>query len=88
MLRHRRLHHDGRMLRVNARRQEQRGRLQDLRAQLGRLLINRDRVQIDNAEDALVIALNLNPILQRSQIVPNVLIARRLNAGKDSCFHV
>ncbi len=88
VLRHRRLHHDGRVLRIDARRQEQRRRFQDLRAQLGRLLIHRDGVQIDDAEDALVVALDLDPILQRTQIVSNMQIAGRLNAGEDACFHV
>ena len=57
-------------------------------AQLRRFLIDRDGVQIDDAEDAFVVALDLDPVLQRSQIVSNMQIAGRLNAGEDSCFHV
>ena len=45
-------------------------------------------MQIDDAENALVVALDLDPILQRSQVVSNMQIAGRLNAGKDACFHV
>ena len=76
------------MLRVDARGQKQRRGLEDLGSQLGRLLIDRDGVQIHDAEDALVVALDLDPVLQRPKIVPNVQIAGRLNAGKDACFHV
>ncbi len=88
VLRHRRLHHDRGLLRIDARGQKQRGDLQDLGAQLGRLLINRDGVQIDDAEDALVVVLDLDPVLQRAQIISDVQIAGRLNAGEDACFHV
>ena len=88
MFRHRRLRHDGGLFRIDAHGHEQRRGFQDLRSQLGRILIHRDGVQIDDAPDALVVALNFHPVLQGSQIVADVQIAGRLNAGEDAFFHV
>ena len=62
--------------------------LLDLGAQLLRLLIDGDGVQIDDAEDALVVVLDLDPVLQRAQIIADVQIAGRLDAGEYACFHV
>ena len=75
------------LFRIDAHRQEQRRGFQDLRSQLGRILIHSDRVQIDDAADALVVALDFDPVLQGSQIVADVQIAGRLNAGEDAFFH-
>jgi hypothetical protein len=58
--------------RIDARGQIQRGDLFDLGPQLGGLLINRDRVQIDDAEDAFVIVLNAHPVLERAQVISDV----------------
>src|SRR6266571_769398 len=44
-------------------------------------------MQIDNAENAFVIALDAHPVFERSQVVADVQISGRLHAGKDSCFH-
>ena len=85
--RHRRLHHDGAGLGIDAGRQVERGDLVDLGAQLGGLLVDRDGVQIDDAEDALVVVLDAHPILERAQVIADVQISGRLHAGEDSCFH-
>src|SRR5580658_7342818 len=76
------------MLRIDTSGQEQSRSLQDLRAKLARLLIQRDGVQIDNAEDALVVTLDFNPVFQGAKIISDVKITGGLNAGEDSCFHI
>ena len=58
--------------------QEQRRDLPDLREQLFRLLIHGDGVQIDDAVDALVVVLQADPILERTQIIADVEIARKV----------
>ena len=75
------------MFRIDADRQEHSGKLQRLRAELLGLLVNRDRVQVDDAVNALVVVLNFGPILQRTQIVADMRTAGGLNAGKNSCSH-
>ena len=55
--------------------------------QFGGVLVDRDGVQVDDAVDALVVVLDPHPVLQRTQIVADVQIAGRLDAGEDSCFH-
>jgi len=72
---------------LDARRQVERGDLPDLGAKLGGLLVERDRVQVDDAENALVIALDSHPVFERPQIISDVQIPGRLHAGKDSCSH-
>src|SRR6185437_1082739 len=59
----------------------------NLGPQNGGLLKNGDGVQVDDAEDALVIVLNPDPILEGAQLVADVQIAGRLHPGEDSCFH-
>src|SRR5690349_4103135 len=44
-------------------------------------------MQIDDTEDALEVVLDLHPVLQRAEIVTDVQIARRLDAGKYTRFH-
>ena len=48
---------------------------------------NRDRVQVHDAENALVVVLDPHPVLERPQVVADMQVAGRLNAGKDSLFH-
>ena len=55
---------------------EERGGFANLRAEFRRLLVNSDGVQIDDAEDALVVALNLGPVLQGSEIITDVKLTR------------
>ena len=58
-----------------------------LRLQLVRLLVHRDRVEVDDAEDALVVVLDLDPVSQGSKVVADVEIAGWLDSGENSCFH-
>ena len=53
------------------------------------LRVNRqgDGVQIDDTEDVVVLRLGLRPVAQRAQVVTQVQVARRLNAGKDALLH-
>ena len=81
------LHHDGAGLGVDARGQVERGDLADLGAQLGGRLVKRNGVQVDDAENALVIVLDSHPVFERPQIISDVQISGRLHAGKDSCSH-
>ena len=46
--------------------------LADLLLQLIRLLVHRDCMEIDDAEDAFVVVLNLDPIFQGSKVVADV----------------
>ncbi len=53
-------------------------------AQFGRILRHRHRVQIDDAEDALEIVLQGDPVADRAEIIAEMQIAGRLDAGKDA----
>ncbi len=55
--------------------------------ELFRILINGDGMQVDNAEDAFVAALNLCPILESSEVIAEVKLAAGLNARENTCFH-
>ena len=83
----RRLHNDGRMFRIDADGHQHAGEFFDLVAKLRGVLIERDRVQVDDAENALEIVLDLGPVLERSQIISDVWVSGGLDTGKDSCSH-
>src|SRR5207248_1993833 len=53
-------------------------------AQLVGVLRLGQRVQIDNAEDAVVIVLQRDPVADRAEIIAEMQIAGRLDAGKNS----
>jgi hypothetical protein len=61
--------------------------LDNLGAQLGGVLVDGHRVQVHDAEDALVIRLHAHPVLQCAQVIADVQISGRLHAGEDSCSH-
>ena len=67
--------------------QIERGDLIDFGAQLRRILVRRDGMQVHDAEDALVVVLDADPVLERAQIISDVQISGGLHAGEDSCFH-
>ena len=81
------LHHDGAGLRIDAGGQVERGDLENLGAQFGRVLIDCDGMQVHDAENALVIVLDAHPVFERAQIVSDVKISGGLHSGEDSCFH-
>jgi len=53
-------------------------------AQLVGVLRLGQRVQVDNAEDALVIVLQRDPVANGTEIIAEMQVAGRLNAGKDT----
>src|SRR6476620_9969363 len=67
-----------------------RGHFADRVAQLGRVLPYGDGVQIDDAEDAIVRLLHLDPLHHGAQIIAQVQGAGRLHTGEDALleFHV
>src|SRR4051812_13860825 len=45
-------------------------------------------MQVYDAVDAIVVILDLRPVLQRSQVVSNVRTACGLNAGENTLLHI
>ena len=63
---------------------QDRRRVVDALAQLGRVVVDGDRVQVDDAVDRRVAALLAGDVLDdRADVVAEVLAARRLDAGED-----
>ncbi len=59
------------------------GHLAGVSTQQGRVLPDGDGVQVDDAVDALVLVLQRNEVSDRTQVVAQVQVAGRLNAGKN-----
>ena len=69
---------------VEAGGEQDRGRVVDALAQLGRVVGDRDRVQVDDAVDRRVAAvLALDVLADRADVVAEVLAAGRLDAAED-----
>ena len=81
------LHHDGAIGGIDAGGKIEGGNLADFRAQLGRILIDCDGVQIHDAENTLVVVLDADPILESAQVIADVKVAGGLHSGEDSCSH-
>ena len=64
------LHEDGALRRVDAQRQVLRRRHQRALAQRGRVLRDGDGVQVDDAEERVVVVLQRHPLLDRAQALP------------------
>ena len=45
-------------------------------------------MQVDDAEDAVILVLDLHPVLDGPEIVADVQAACGLDAGKDAFFHI
>ena len=75
------------LLRVHARRDKSRRDLARGAPQIGRVLLDRDRVHIDDAIDAIVIILQRHEFRDRAEIVAEMQIAGRLDAGENALFH-
>ena len=69
---------------VEAGGEQDRGGVVEPLAQLGRVVGDRDRVQVDDAEDRRLAALlPLDVLADRADVVAEVLAAGRLDAGED-----
>src|ERR1041384_7013361 len=87
MLRHVRLNEDDRDLRVDPRSEIEAREFARLARERLRVLGQGDRVQVDDAEEALVLVLQRGPVAQRAEIVADVYVAGRLRAAEDA-FHL
>ena len=78
---------DRRALGVETRRDEEREEVERPLAQLLRVVLDRDRVQVDDAEERvarlLLLVLGRDVLAEAARVVPEVLRARRLDAGED-----
>ena len=72
------------LLRLEARREKDRGRVQHVGAQLIGLVRDRDRVEVDDAVDRLASVLPLHVLANRPDVVAEVLLARRLDTAEDA----
>jgi len=51
--------------------------------QVARVVLDRDRVRVDDAEERLAELLRLRVLAETADLVAEVLVARRLDAGED-----
>ncbi|TWN56386.1 hypothetical protein CHCC14437_0840 [Bacillus licheniformis] len=77
-----------RFFRIEADRQIQRGKVPDVLSQREPVLRDCDRVLIDDAEVTVVVILQVDKLLHRSDIVAEGDRAARLDTGKNRFFHV
>ena len=77
------LHEHRADLRVEPAREEPGGGVEGTAAQLGRVLFDRQGVQVDHAEDRVGLVLVDDPLAEGPEIVADVRRARRLHPGKD-----
>ncbi len=87
VFRHVRLHEERRLRRVDARSEIDLRDLERLLPELRRILRHRDRMQVDDREERLVLVLKRDPLPDRSEIIADMGIARRLNSRKESLVH-
>ena len=72
------------LLRIDAGGEERSRHLAGVVLQLARVLPDRDGVQVDDAEQAIVVVLQLHEALDGAEIVAEMEIAGRLDAGKNA----
>ncbi len=77
------LDEDDRALGIEPGGKEQRGQVERGVAQLGRVVVGRDRVQVDDAEEPVAALLRRRVLAEPARVVAEVLRARRLDAGED-----
>ena len=80
---HVRLAEDGRALGVEAGREEHRREVERRAPELGRVVVDRDRVQVDDAEERVAGLLGLDVLAEAAAVVPERLPAGRLDPGED-----
>ena len=88
VFRHLALVEDDVLLRIDAAGDEGGGDFAGVVAQLDRILRHSDRVQIDDAIDALMRVLQGDEFGDRAEIIPQMQIAGRLHTGEDTLFEL
>jgi hypothetical protein len=78
------LHEDRRALGVEAGGEEHGREIERLLAEVLGVVLDRDRVQVDDAEEALAALLRRRVLAEAADQVAEVLVARRLDAGEDA----
>ena len=82
---HVRLHEERGLFRVNAQGNELCGARDGAVAQLLRILLHGDRVQVRDEVEGVIAVLQVNPLLQRSQVITQVIgISGGLDTGQDA----
>ena len=71
---------------VEADREEERGQIERAVVQVARVVVDRDRVQVDDAEEGVALVLRRDVLAHRADVVADVFGTRRLDAGKDTHF--
>jgi len=80
---HMALDEHGRALRIEPRREEHRCDVERPFPQRGRIVLDRDRVQVDNAEERLASFLRLGVLPEASAEVPDVRVTAGLDTAED-----
>ena len=78
------LREDGRALGVEPGREQHRREVERLLAEVVRVVLDADRVQVDDAEEALAALLRRGVLAEAADQVAEVLVARGLDAGEDA----
>ncbi len=77
------LDEDGRALGIKAGGEEHRGEVERPLAQVGRVVLDGDRVEVDDAEERVAELLGRGVLAEAAAVVAEVLRAGRLDAGED-----
>ena len=64
--------------------EQHRGQLAGLAMKLFRVEGRSDRVQVDDAEEVLLLVLSLDPLLERADVVAELGVATGLDAAEDA----
>src|SRR5215472_12167822 len=85
MLRNVRLHEDGALLRIESGREKVQSDLKDVLFELaGICVIGRQRMVVSDEEIALILVLQLHPVIKRAHIVAEVQFPRGTHAAKNA----
>ena len=85
MLRHARLNEDRRLAGIDAHRQPVDCDVEHARCNRGRILVlRRQRVPVRDEEEAIVLVLQRDPVLQNAVVMTEVQLARRAHSGQDA----
>ena len=81
------LHEHRRAVGIEPGREQHRRDVQRQTMQLGRVVLDRDRVQVDDAEEGLALLLRARVLAEPARVVAERRLAGRLDAGEDSLAH-